>query len=190
MIKAKIKKAIFIVIVSLFWLRVIVSLFWLRNFFLNNFINIFNTKPNVIWTFQATQWCINIPLVVWAVREIHRQRQHHRTSIHVHQQRRPYQVTSRILVKMKEGTMNKWYKKRPRKSSKLLFLHCYFQGNQSSNHHVSNCQSISSNNADGDDDVWRGHSIAALRRRASELNSSIPSYLHHNYEHHSSVYWK
>ncbi|KAG4073292.1 hypothetical protein HA402_008638 [Bradysia odoriphaga] len=61
-------------------------------------------------------------------------------------------------------------------------------GNQGSNHHVSNCQSISSNNADGDDDVWRGHSIAALRRRASELNSSIPSYLHHNYEHHSSVY--
>ncbi|XP_037035033.1 homeobox protein orthopedia isoform X4 [Bradysia coprophila] len=61
-------------------------------------------------------------------------------------------------------------------------------GNQGSNHHVSNCQSISSNNADGDDDVWRGHSIAALRRRASELNSSIPSYLHHNYEHHNSVY--
>lgn len=28
-------------------------------------------------------------------------------------------------------------------------------------------------------------SIAALRRRASELNSTIPSYLHtHNYEHH------
>ncbi|XP_043064200.1 homeobox protein orthopedia [Drosophila ficusphila] len=43
-----------------------------------------------------------------------------------------------------------------------------------------------------DDDVWRGHSIAALRRRASELNATaIPSYLHHhasNYEHHSSVY--
>ncbi|XP_052842224.1 homeobox protein orthopedia isoform X4 [Drosophila gunungcola] len=41
-----------------------------------------------------------------------------------------------------------------------------------------------------DDDVWRGHSIAALRRRASELNATaIPSYLHHhNYEHHNSVY--
>ncbi|KAL9912536.1 orthopedia homeobox isoform 2-T4 [Glossina fuscipes fuscipes] len=47
-----------------------------------------------------------------------------------------------------------------------------------------------------EDDVWRGHSIAALRRRASELNAtaSIPSYLHHaaaahnSYEHHNSVY--
>ncbi|SPP73788.1 blast:Calcium and integrin-binding family member 2 [Drosophila guanche] len=46
-----------------------------------------------------------------------------------------------------------------------------------------------------DEDVWRGHSIAALRRRASELNATaIPSYLHHaaaahnNYEHHNSVY--
>jgi len=45
-----------------------------------------------------------------------------------------------------------------------------------------------------DDDVWRGHSIAALRRRASELNATaIPSYLHahaahNNYEHHNSVY--
>lgn len=37
----------------------------------------------------------------------------------------------------------------------------------------------------GEDDVWRGHSIAALRRRASELNAtaSIPIYAH-NYEHH------
>lgn len=41
----------------------------------------------------------------------------------------------------------------------------------------------------GDDDVWRGHSIAALRRRASELNSSMPSYIHgQNYDHHNSVY--
>uniref|UniRef100_A0A1I8MBU0 Homeobox domain-containing protein n=1 Tax=Musca domestica TaxID=7370 RepID=A0A1I8MBU0_MUSDO len=47
-----------------------------------------------------------------------------------------------------------------------------------------------------EDDVWRGHSIAALRRRASELNAStgIPTYLHHaaaahnSYEHHNSVY--
>nr|XP_017025336.1 homeobox protein orthopedia [Drosophila kikkawai] len=32
-----------------------------------------------------------------------------------------------------------------------------------------------------DEDVWRGHSIAALRRRASELNATaIPSYLHHH----------
>ncbi|KAL7046278.1 hypothetical protein ACKWTF_002531 [Chironomus riparius] len=45
------------------------------------------------------------------------------------------------------------------------------------------CQNISSN--EGEDDVWRGHSIAALRRRASELNAtaSIPIYAH-NYEHH------
>lgn len=45
--------------------------------------------------------------------------------------------------------------------------------------------------SDLEEDVWRGHSIAALRRRASELNAntSIPSYLHaHNYEHHNSVY--
>ncbi|XP_075167018.1 orthopedia homeobox isoform X1 [Haematobia irritans] len=47
-----------------------------------------------------------------------------------------------------------------------------------------------------EDDVWRGHSIAALRRRASELNATtgIPTYLHHaaaahnSYEHHNSVY--
>ncbi|XP_055706844.1 homeobox protein orthopedia isoform X2 [Phlebotomus papatasi] len=62
---------------------------------------------------------------------------------------------------------------------------------QNANHgHVPNCQSIPSSGGDGDEDVWRGHSIAALRRRASELNAtSIPSYLHtHNYEHHNSVY--
>lgn len=66
------------------------------------------------------------------------------------------------------------------------------QASQGSNHHISNCQqSLTPNQVDGDEDVWRGHSIAALRRRASELNSSIPSYLHnHNYDHHSSVYWK
>ncbi|KAI9582573.1 hypothetical protein GQX74_011790, partial [Glossina fuscipes] len=52
------------------------------------------------------------------------------------------------------------------------------------------------NDGSNEDDVWRGHSIAALRRRASELNAtaSIPSYLHHaaaahnSYEHHNSVY--
>lgn len=33
-----------------------------------------------------------------------------------------------------------------------------------------------------EDDVWRGHSIAALRRRASELNAAIPSYLQINYD--------
>uniref|UniRef100_A0A1B0GH68 OAR domain-containing protein n=1 Tax=Lutzomyia longipalpis TaxID=7200 RepID=A0A1B0GH68_LUTLO len=62
---------------------------------------------------------------------------------------------------------------------------------QNANHgHVPNCQSLPSSGGDGDEDVWRGHSIAALRRRASELNAtSIPSYLHtHNYEHHNSVY--
>lgn len=35
---------------------------------------------------------------------------------------------------------------------------------------------------DPDDDIWRGHSIAALRRRASELNAAIPSYLQINYD--------
>ncbi|CAO1346666.1 unnamed protein product [Diamesa serratosioi] len=46
--------------------------------------------------------------------------------------------------------------------------------------------SQSDGNDMGEDEVWRGHSIAALRRRASELNATtIPSYLHaHNYEHH------
>lgn len=40
---------------------------------------------------------------------------------------------------------------------------------------------------DQDDDVWRGHSIAALRRRASELNASIPSYLQINYDTHNNA---
>ncbi|XP_030766818.1 homeobox protein orthopedia-like [Sitophilus oryzae] len=35
---------------------------------------------------------------------------------------------------------------------------------------------------DQDEDVWRGHSIAALRRRASELNAAMPSYLQINYD--------
>uniref|UniRef100_A0A182QI40 OAR domain-containing protein n=1 Tax=Anopheles farauti TaxID=69004 RepID=A0A182QI40_9DIPT len=56
-------------------------------------------------------------------------------------------------------------------------------------HGIGNCQSLSGGTPDGDDDVWRGHSIAALRRRASELNQTMPSYLHaHNYDHHNSVY--
>ncbi|XP_050498977.1 homeobox protein orthopedia-like [Diabrotica virgifera virgifera] len=38
-----------------------------------------------------------------------------------------------------------------------------------------------------EDDVWRGHSIAALRRRASELNASIPSYLQINYDAHNNA---
>lgn len=75
------------------------------------------------------------------------------------------------------------------------------QGSQGTNHHVTNnCQTTDGNgsnngnlNGNGgagtDEDVWRGHSIAALRRRASELNNSIPSYLHQNYDHHNSVYW-
>ncbi|XP_030560342.1 homeobox protein orthopedia [Drosophila novamexicana] len=56
-------------------------------------------------------------------------------------------------------------------------------------------QAMQSPDGATDEDVWRGHSIAALRRRASELNATaIPSYLHHaaaahnNYEHHNSVY--
>ncbi|XP_031620096.1 homeobox protein orthopedia isoform X2 [Contarinia nasturtii] len=75
-------------------------------------------------------------------------------------------------------------------------------GSQGTNHHVTNnCQTTDGNgnnsanlngngNGNGtDEDVWRGHSIAALRRRASELNNSIPSYLHQNYDHHhNSVY--
>ncbi|KPJ04328.1 hypothetical protein RR46_00642 [Papilio xuthus] len=35
---------------------------------------------------------------------------------------------------------------------------------------------------------WRGHSIAALRRRASELSAAIPPYLQLNYDAHSPVY--
>lgn len=38
-----------------------------------------------------------------------------------------------------------------------------------------------------EDDVWRGHSIAALRRRASELNAAIPSYLQINYDTHNNA---
>ncbi|XP_066258579.1 homeobox protein orthopedia-like [Euwallacea similis] len=38
-----------------------------------------------------------------------------------------------------------------------------------------------------DEDVWRGHSIAALRRRASELNATIPSYLQINYDTHNNA---
>lgn len=38
-----------------------------------------------------------------------------------------------------------------------------------------------------EEDVWRGHSIAALRRRASELNAAIPSYLQINYEPHNNA---
>ncbi|XP_050296145.1 homeobox protein orthopedia-like isoform X2 [Anthonomus grandis grandis] len=40
---------------------------------------------------------------------------------------------------------------------------------------------------DPDEDVWRGHSIAALRRRASELNAAIPSYLQINYDTHNNA---
>nr|XP_036223277.1 homeobox protein orthopedia isoform X2 [Bactrocera oleae] len=72
--------------------------------------------------------------------------------------------------------------------------------NNGGSHMVPHChqsmQSPSDGGNVGEEDVWRGHSIAALRRRASELNatSAIPSYLHHaaaahnNYEHHNSVY--
>ncbi|XP_022915507.1 homeobox protein orthopedia-like isoform X1 [Onthophagus taurus] len=40
---------------------------------------------------------------------------------------------------------------------------------------------------DDDGDMWRGHSIAALRRRASELNAAIPSYLQINYDTHNNA---
>ncbi|NP_001163995.1 orthopedia [Tribolium castaneum] len=40
---------------------------------------------------------------------------------------------------------------------------------------------------DQEEDVWRGHSIAALRRRASELNAAIPSYLQINYDTHNNA---
>ncbi|KOB66888.1 Orthopedia [Operophtera brumata] len=39
-----------------------------------------------------------------------------------------------------------------------------------------------------EEEVWRGHSIAALRRRASELSAAIPPYLQLNYDAHSPVY--
>ncbi|XP_052872836.1 homeobox protein orthopedia [Anopheles cruzii] len=56
-------------------------------------------------------------------------------------------------------------------------------------HGIGNCHNLTTGTPEGDDDVWRGHSIAALRRRASELNQTMPSYLHaHNYDHHNSVY--
>ncbi|KAL1502236.1 hypothetical protein ABEB36_007409 [Hypothenemus hampei] len=45
----------------------------------------------------------------------------------------------------------------------------------------------SPNGAEQDEDVWRGHSIAALRRRASELNAAIPSYLQINYDTHNNA---
>ncbi|XP_063373121.1 homeobox protein orthopedia-like [Cydia amplana] len=41
---------------------------------------------------------------------------------------------------------------------------------------------------EGEEEVWRGHSIAALRRRASELSAAIPPYLQLNYDAHSPVY--
>ncbi|XP_044745689.1 homeobox protein orthopedia-like isoform X1 [Coccinella septempunctata] len=40
---------------------------------------------------------------------------------------------------------------------------------------------------DQEEDIWRGHSIAALRRRASELNAAIPSYLQINYDTHNNA---
>ncbi|KAF5275245.1 hypothetical protein FQA39_LY06905 [Lamprigera yunnana] len=40
---------------------------------------------------------------------------------------------------------------------------------------------------DPEDDIWRGHSIAALRRRASEINAAIPSYLQINYDTHNNA---
>lgn len=43
-------------------------------------------------------------------------------------------------------------------------------------------------NEGGEEEVWRGHSIAALRRRASELSAAIPPYLQLNYDAHSPVY--
>ncbi|CAH1954611.1 unnamed protein product [Acanthoscelides obtectus] len=38
-----------------------------------------------------------------------------------------------------------------------------------------------------EEDVWRGHSIAALRRRASELNAAIPAYLQVPYDTHTNA---
>ncbi|KAL0860645.1 hypothetical protein ABMA27_009995 [Loxostege sticticalis] len=44
------------------------------------------------------------------------------------------------------------------------------------------------NGEQAEEEVWRGHSIAALRRRASELSAAIPPYLQLNYDAHSPVY--
>lgn len=42
---------------------------------------------------------------------------------------------------------------------------------------------------ESEEELWRGHSIAALRRRASELHAAIPPYLQLNYDvHNNSVY--
>lgn len=46
---------------------------------------------------------------------------------------------------------------------------------------------VAAPNVDPDDDIWRGHSIAALRRRASEINAAIPSYLQINYDTHNNA---
>ncbi|XP_055385945.1 homeobox protein orthopedia-like [Condylostylus longicornis] len=71
--------------------------------------------------------------------------------------------------------------------STQLHHHQQIEKLESSDNNSSNCQNLPT---DDNEDIWKGHSIAALRRRASELNSSVPSYLHvhNNYEHHNSVY--
>ncbi|CAH0714781.1 unnamed protein product, partial [Brenthis ino] len=60
--------------------------------------------------------------------------------------------------------------------------------------HMAHCgnnnasPTTSGGGAEGEEEMWRGHSIAALRRRASELSAAIPPYLQLNYDAHSPVY--
>ncbi|XP_068624203.1 homeobox protein orthopedia-like [Battus philenor] len=52
----------------------------------------------------------------------------------------------------------------------------------------AHCNTASPGGAECEEQSWRGHSIAALRRRASELSAAIPPYLQLNYDAHSPVY--
>ncbi|XP_037301368.1 homeobox protein orthopedia [Manduca sexta] len=55
-------------------------------------------------------------------------------------------------------------------------------------HCANNASPTASGGGEGEEEGWRGHSIAALRRRASELSAAIPPYLQLNYDAHSPVY--
>ncbi|KAG7296475.1 hypothetical protein JYU34_020220 [Plutella xylostella] len=59
---------------------------------------------------------------------------------------------------------------------------------QANNGSPNNAGNNGTGNGDCEEEGWRGHSIAALRRRASELSAAIPPYLQLNYDAHSPVY--
>ncbi|CAG4966444.1 unnamed protein product [Colias eurytheme] len=62
------------------------------------------------------------------------------------------------------------------------------EGSPTPPQHCAASPAASGTGAEGEEEVWRGHSIAALRRRASELSAAIPPYLQLNYDAHSPVY--